>query len=118
MLSKFDAITKKELLKLSTFIAENINLALNNNEPSVYLTRIINKGAFQKDILGDSLLILKQVKNLNAFQGKSPQGIAAAAIYIVAKNRKLKISQEKIAKAAKISRKSLSLRVKEINSVL
>ena len=110
-------MTKKELLKLANFIAENINLIVNNNDPSLYLTQIIEKGGLPKDILGDSLKILSQIKNSNIFQGKSPQSIAAAAIYISGKEKKIKFTQEKISKAAKISRKSLSQRVKEINSL-
>ncbi|NHI91223.1 MAG: transcription initiation factor IIB family protein [Candidatus Lokiarchaeota archaeon] len=116
--SRFDSITKKELIKLSNFIAEQINFSLTNNDPSLYLTQIIQKGGFPKDLLGESLGIIQKIRNLNTFQGKSPQTIAAAAIYIVCKKNKLKITQKAISLAARISRKSLSLRIKEIKSFL
>ena len=117
MLSKYNFVTRKELLKLSNFITEKINFTFNNNDPCLYLTQIIQNGGLPKDLLGKSIKLINQIKSLNKFQGKSPQTIAAAAIYIVAKFKKIKLTQDKIAKAAKISRKSLSQRVKEINSL-
>ncbi|MHA1799279.1 MAG: TFIIB-type zinc ribbon-containing protein [Candidatus Helarchaeota archaeon] len=118
MVSRCEILSTRELSRLCRFLAEKINLRISSYEPTALLLRIINNGNFPEELLGYSIKILKKVKNSTDFQGKSPISIAAAAIYIAGKNHKLKISQEKIAQAAKISRKSISIRAKELRKLL
>jgi len=118
LLSNNDESSKKELLRLSKFLAEKTNLKIKNHDPRDFLLQFINNGDLPKTLLGESLIILERLKELDKFQGKTPKSITAAALYLSSKKLKMKISQEKIAKVAQISRKTINQRVYEVKQEL
>ncbi len=118
LLASHQDCSKKEIFRLSKFISEKINVKTINAEPPDYLLQFIHNGNLPKALFGESLKILESVKEMNEFQGKNPQSLTAAALYLSSKKLKLKISQEMIAKATNLSRKTINLRVNEMKKAL
>jgi len=67
----------------------------------------------------EALNLLKKVskKGLTLI-GKDPKGLAAAILYLVAKNTKFKKNQEEIAQIAKITEVTMRSRLKDIKSLI
>jgi transcription initiation factor TFIIIB Brf1 subunit/transcription initiation factor TFIIB len=58
--------------------------------------------------------LLQQVKQLKATMGRSPAGIAAAALYIAAKRENVTITQDDLAEAAGVTTVTVRNRYKKM----
>jgi len=66
-----------------------------------------------------AIKMLKETsKKGSLFNGKDPKGLAAAVLYLVAKNTEFKKTQVEVAQAAKVTEVTLRSRVKDIKIIL
>ncbi|MFW9820820.1 MAG: transcription initiation factor IIB family protein [Candidatus Thorarchaeota archaeon] len=67
----------------------------------------------------DAINILKKiVENTSFYIGKDPKGLAAALVYFVAKETKLKKTQKEVANIAKVTEVTIRSRLKDIKNLM
>ena len=78
-----------------------------------------NELKFPMDLIRNALNLLQESKKkgLNRV-GKSPKGIAAAVLYLSAKNHNLVVTQAQISNIAKVTEVTLRERIKEIKNII
>ncbi len=116
-------IPKKSIHKIIVLIIREIlpNLGLKYKiiSPQCLIFRFSNELKIDMVIQKTALDILNVAfSNGLKYVGKDPKGLAAACLYIVAKNSGLKLTQSQMGKIAKITEVTLRSRVKQIKSII
>lgn len=106
-----------EPLTLSKFYRElvmSLSLKMPVDDPSKYLAKISTKLRFDSQVEKTAIELLRAARAKGLIQGKRPKAIAAAALYISAKNHSIGITQKKLAKSSEVSEVTLRNRIKEL----
>ena len=86
--------------------------------PAIFIRKIANKVNIKERTVRESIDLLLVIQNEHVFSGKNFLSIAAAILYITCRKHKQKISQAKMASAAKINIMTLRTRLSEARNVI
>ena len=113
---------KTDIQRLYRKILPNIELNPGIPDPEQRISKIINGLNFtpvkSELILRNSYNILHKSKKSGIQFGKNPNGLAAAAVYLACKEKKVKQTQKEISRLAETSELSLRQRRDEIQKIL
>ena len=113
---------KTDIQRLYRKILPNIELNPGIPDPEQRISKIINGLNFtpvkSELILRNSYNILHKAKKSGIQFGKNPNGLAAAAVYLACKEKKIKQTQKEISRLAETSELSLRQRRDEIQKIL
>jgi len=113
---------KTDIQRLYRKILPNIELNPGIPDPEQRISKIINGLNFtpvkSELILRNSYNILHKAKKSGIQFGKNPNGLAAAAVYLACKEKKVKQTQKEISRLAETSELSLRQRRDEIQKIL
>lgn len=95
-------------------LIKKLKISYVQSSPIYFIRRIAEDAQIKEKVIRDALDILITLQNDNVLMSKTPTSIAGAVLYIACINNKFKITQGKIAEAAKINIMTLRKRISEI----
>jgi len=104
----------KEISRAYRLIVLNLKMKMPIDNPLDYVTKIAEKTEVSSDVEGLAIKIIRDAKSKHAAMGKDPSGLAAAALYIASKFKKVKITQSHLAKAADVTEVSIRNRKNDL----
>lgn len=113
-IAKITSLSKKEIGRTYRFLLREMHLKLKPVQARDYIERFCNELGLGFTIQKIAKKILDDAEELGILSGKCPSGLAAAAIYIAAKSKKIKITQKKIADVCSVTEVTVRNRYKEL----
>ena len=113
-ISDVTLLDKRDIGRTYRFLCRELELKIKPTKSQEYIERYCNELDLNVDVIKSAKEILNDAETEEILSGKSPSGLAAAAIYIAAKNKKFKITQEKIANVSSVTEVTIRNRYKEI----
>jgi transcription initiation factor TFIIB len=107
-------ISRKEIGKTYRFLTRELELRLMPTTPQDYISRFCSELKLSKDVHVKTIEILKKAAEEELTSGRSPTGIAAAALYIASVLCGERRTQREIADMAGITEVTIRNRYKEI----
>jgi transcription initiation factor TFIIB len=105
---------QKEIARSYGVIVRNLEMRMPIDDPTDYVTKIAEKAEVSSEVEGLAIKLIREAKRKFATTGKDPSGLAAAALYIVAKQKKEKITQSRLAKAADVTEVTVRNRKRDL----
>lgn len=87
-------------------------------KPSIFIRKIADGANIHERTVRESIDMLLAIQNESIFSGKNTASLTAAVLYIICIKHRQKLSQSKIASAAKINVMTLQKRVLEVRTVI
>jgi transcription initiation factor TFIIB len=84
------------------------------DDPADYVTKIAEKAKVSSEVEGLAIKLIREAKRKFATTGKDPSGLAAAALYIAARQKKEKLTQSRLAKAADVTEVTVRNRKRDL----
>jgi transcription initiation factor TFIIB len=106
--------TQKEIARSYGVIVRNLEMRMPIDDPTDYVTKIAEKAKVSSEIEGLAIKLIEKAKKKYATTGKDPSGLAAAALYIASKQKKEKITQSRLAKAADVTEVTVRNRKRDL----
>jgi transcription initiation factor TFIIB len=103
---------RKEVTRCYRLILRELDLRMPIDDPMRYVPKIASKAGLDLKVQNQAIKILQKAKKMKAVVGKSPVGIAAAALYIASVMNDEKFTQEELAKAAGVTEVTVRNRYK------
>ena len=103
---------QKEISRAYRILVQHLKIEMPIDDPMDYATKIAEKAGVSSDVEGLAIKIIREAKNNRATMGKDPSGLAAAALYIASRQKKEKITQKRLAKAAGLTQVTVRNRTK------
>ncbi len=113
-ISSVTLLDKRDIGRTYRFLCRELELKIEPTRSQEYIERYCNELDLNVDVIKDAKEILNEAEVGEILSGKSPSGLAAAAIYISAKNKKIKITQKKIADVSSVTEVTIRNRYKEL----
>jgi transcription initiation factor TFIIB len=114
-IAKHSRISWKKIGHHYRILATKMNLKIPVPDPLNYVPKIVSKLNLPRSIQEEVVSILQRAKKYpHLTVGKSPRGLAAAAIYISSILTDNRVTQRKVAKAAGVTEVTVRVRYKEI----
>ncbi len=113
-IAKITYLSKKEIGRTYRFLLREMHLKIEPSKPQDYIERYCNELGLGFTIQKTAKKILDEAEELGILSGKCPSGLAAAAIYIAAKSKKIKITQKKIANICSVTEVTVRNRYKNL----
>jgi transcription initiation factor TFIIB len=107
-------ITKKEIGKNYRYLTRNLNIKVMPSDPVDYVGRYISALNLSPMTQTKAVEIIEEAQRQELTSGKSPVGIAAAAIYTAAKLTDEKATQQAIADKAGVTEVTIRNRYREL----
>jgi transcription initiation factor TFIIB len=107
-------LNKKELGRTSRFVIRQLNISLVPVNPIDYLPKFVNKLNLSQKTQTDAAKLLECAVKTDLTSGRSPQGTAAAALYLTALINKEKRTQRAVAETANVTEVTIRNRYKEL----
>ncbi|PTD94125.1 transcription initiation factor IIB [archaeon SCG-AAA382B04] len=107
-------VSRKEIGRTYRFIASELELKLTPTSPTKYLPRFCSKLDLSREVQFKSEKILKKAAEKGLTSGRSPTGIAAAAIYIASVTSGEKRAQKDVAQATNTTEVTVRNRYQEL----
>jgi len=112
--SEASGIDKREIGRTYRFISRELNLSVAPADPVSYLPKFTTTLKLSPQTQTTAVKILEKAKKQEITSGKSPQGTAAAALYIAALINGEKRTQRQVADTAGITEVTIRNRYKEL----
>jgi transcription initiation factor TFIIB len=106
--------TQKEIARSYSVIVRNLEMMMPIDDPTAYVTKIAEKAKVSSEVEGLAIKLIREAKRKFATTGKDPSGLAAAALYIAAKQKKEKLTQSRLAKAADVTEVTVRNRKRDL----
>jgi len=106
--------SRKEITRCYRLIIRKLNLKMPIMNPEMYISKIASKVGLDQKTELKAMEILRKAKKVKAIAGKEPAGIAAAALYIASHDNTKKITQKRLADAAKVTEVTVRNRYKKL----
>ncbi|MFO7792530.1 MAG: TFIIB-type zinc ribbon-containing protein [Candidatus Saliniplasma sp.] len=113
-ISEVTLFKKREIGRAYISLCRELKLKIEPVKAQYYIERFCDRLELDGRIQRDAKEIIDKAESLRFLSGKCPSGLAAAAIYIAAKNRRDKITQKKIARVASVTEVTIRNRYKEL----
>lgn len=113
-ISEVTLLDKREIGRTYRFLCRELELNIQPARPQEYIERFCNSLDLDVNIQRDAKDIIHKAEESEIISCKKPSGLAAASIYIAAKNRRVKITQRKIAEVSCVTEVTIRNRYKEL----
>lgn len=84
----------------------------------IMISRIVNQSNIRGEVEYLANKIIEMARDMNLVDGRKPDGLAAAAVYLAAKKLGYRVNQRKLAEIASISLVTLRSRCKELKNII
>ncbi|MFH1134424.1 MAG: transcription initiation factor IIB family protein [Nanoarchaeota archaeon] len=112
--SAFTEVSKEQLLRAYKLIKLGLGLKSNQVDPADLIMRFASRLGLRHDTIMAATEILEKIKNTKISQGRKPETILAAALYIASKLTKDQRTQREIANALGVIEITIRKRSREI----
>jgi len=110
--------SRREITRCYRFIQQDSNFTIPIDDPSQYIPRIASKTKLSQRTQNRAMRVILQAKAKHAVVGKSPLGMAAAALYIAAKTTQEPVTQRELADAAEVTEVTVRNRYKNLTQII
>lgn len=110
--------SRREITRCYRFIQRDNNFTVPIDDPSQYIPRIASKTKLSQRTQNQAMRVILQAKAKHAVVGKSPLGMAAAALYIAAKTTEEPVTQRELAAAAEVTEVTVRNRYKNLIQII
>ncbi len=110
--------SRREITRCYRFIQRDNNFTMPIDDPSQYIPRIASKTQLSQRTQNRAIQVILQAKAKHAVVGKSPLGMAAAALYIAAKTTQETVTQRELADAAEVTEVTVRNRYKNLIQII
>jgi len=107
-------MVKKEAARTYRFLLRELGSSVPLMDPESYVSRMVNRLGLGGDTERLAKLILAQASEMKLTNGRGPQGIAAACVYISSQLTSERRTQGEIAREAQITEVTIRNRYKEL----
>jgi transcription initiation factor TFIIB len=109
---------RKEVARNYRLITRELNLTIPTDTPTRYISQIASRTKLSQKTQNVAIELIQEAKMRNVVMGKSPVGMAAAALYIAAILRGEKVTQQALAEAAGVTEVTVRNRYKGLATSL
>ena len=110
-------VSEMEFKRTYRYIVRELNLPVKPANPRSFVRRIASALELDEDTEEQANAILREAEGTGVFNGKSPVGLAAAAIYAAGQLRGIALTQDEVGEVANISNVTIRNRYKELLAV-
>jgi transcription initiation factor TFIIB len=110
--------SRREITRCYRFIQRDNNFSIPIDDPLQYIPRIASKTKLSQRTQNRAMRVILQAKAKHAVVGKSPLGMAAAALYLAAKITRETVTQRELADAAEVTEVTVRNRYKNLTQIL
>jgi transcription initiation factor TFIIB len=107
-------VDKMELTRTYRYIIRELNLEVKPADPESYIPRFISDLELSDEVERRARDLIEDARNAGVLSGKSPVGLAAAAVYAAALLCNEKVTQNDVSEVADISEVTIRNRYKEL----
>ncbi|KAB1196128.1 MULTISPECIES: transcription initiation factor IIB family protein [Haloferax] len=116
-LEKVSRVDKMELTRTYRYIVRELKLEIKPADPEQYVPRFASELGLSDEAERQARHLLRGAKETGVHSGKSPVGLAAAAVYAAALLTNEKVTQSEVSAVADISEVTIRNRYKELLEV-
>ncbi|EMA01183.1 transcription initiation factor IIB [Haloferax denitrificans] len=116
-LEKVSRVDKMELTRTYRYIVRELKLEIKPADPEQYVPRFASELGLSDESERQARQLLRDAKETGVHSGKSPVGLAAAAVYAAALLTNEKVTQSEVSTVADISEVTIRNRYKELLEV-
>jgi transcription initiation factor TFIIB len=109
---------KHDVVRAYKFIARSLGLKLQPSGPEDYVPKFANRLNLSAQVQTEAIRILRDAKVAELMSGRGPIGLAAAALYIAALLKGVKMTQRQISDAVGVTEVTIRNRYKELIEAL
>jgi transcription initiation factor TFIIB len=113
-MSRVSRVDRMELTRTYRYVVRELNLEVQPADPKSYVPRFASELDLSDEAEMRARQLLDAAADTGAISGKSPVGLAAAAIYAAALLTNEKVTQSQVSEAADISEVTIRNRYKEL----
>lgn len=120
-LDEFDDVARIDRIEIARtyrYLVSELDLEMEPVDPKLFVPRFCSKLDLDKSVQRTAMEILDQVKEEGIHSGKSPTGLAAAAIYTASLRNGTERTQDEVAQAAGVTAVTVRNRYHEQQSIL
>ncbi|GGN90557.1 MULTISPECIES: transcription initiation factor IIB [Haloarcula] len=107
-------VDKMELTRTYRYIVRELNLEVKPADPEQYLPRFVSDLGLSDETERQARELIERARKAGILSGKSPVGLAAAAVYAAALLTNEKVTQSEVGDVANISEVTIRNRYKEL----
>ncbi|WP_123532937.1 transcription initiation factor IIB [Halosimplex salinum] len=107
-------VEKMELTRTYRYVVRELNLEIKPADPESYLPRFVSDLGLSDDTERRARELIESARDQGILSGKSPVGLAAAAVYAAALLTNEKVTQSEVSGVANISEVTIRNRYKEL----
>ena len=112
--SRVSRVDRMELTRTYRYIIRELNLEVKPADPRSYVPRFVSDLGLSEDTERRARQLLEAARDTGITSGKSPVGLAAAAVYAAALLSNEKVTQTQVSEVADISEVTIRNRYKEL----
>lgn len=116
--SDVSRVEQLEIGRAYRYISEELSLRMEPVDPKKYVPRFVSKLEVDGELEQTANKIIDMSKEEGIHSGKSPTGLAAAAIYTASLHCNIKLTQEQISEVANVTEVTIRNRYKEQIDIL
>ncbi len=116
-LDEFAAVSRVEKMEMTRtyrYIVRQLGLEVKPADPEQYVPRFVSRLDLNEEVEREARALLRAAKDAAVTSGKSPVGLAAAAVYAAALLTNQKVTQSQVGEVADISEVTIRNRYKEL----
>ncbi len=113
-MARVSRVEKMELTRTYRYIVRELSLEVQPADPEHYLPRFISDLGLSEETQRQARDLIEGARQSGMLSGKSPVGIAAAAVYAAALLTNEKVTQSQVSDVADISEVTIRNRYKEL----
>jgi transcription initiation factor TFIIB len=107
-------VDKMELTRTYRYVVRELSLEIQPADPKSYIPRFVSDLDLGDDVERRSRELVDDAREAGVLSGKSPVGIAAAAVYAAALLTNQKVTQSDVSEVANVSEVTIRNRYKEL----
>jgi transcription initiation factor TFIIB len=113
-ISAVSRVEKMELTRAYRYVVRELKLEIKPADPESYVPRYVSDLALPDDVERRARELIEAARQEGVLSGKSPVGIAAAAVYAAALLTNEKVTQSQVSEVADVSEVTIRNRYKEL----
>ncbi|QZA88832.1 transcription initiation factor IIB [Salinarchaeum sp. IM2453] len=113
-ITEVSRVDKMELTRTYRYIVRELNLEVKPADPKQYVSRFISDLSLSEEVDRTARDLLDQARDRGIHSGKSPVGLAAAAVYAASLLTNEKVTQNQVSEVADVSEVTIRNRYKEL----
>jgi len=117
-LEQVSRVERRELTRTYRYVCRELGLEVEPTDPEQYLPRFTSDLGLQEDIERRARTLLSAARREGLHSGRSPVGLAAAAVYAASLLTNRKVTQEEVGQAASVSEVTIRNRYTELLDVV